>query len=553
MEKQNVDTVMKPGHLAETYARRVFRRFREPMELDGYSTDWIDQPSKHKFYPGAPTLPLPPPFQTRLQSLGAAIDSLASQHLEPPSDISLEVLSTMLNAYAINGRRIRLNWSDDNQWRLAPSDAVWGRGTASGGGLYPGETYLVVGRGSPLLPGVYHYNTAYHYLTRISTGDVTDEVRLAVADPHIDSANCFVAVTARFWKNAFKYNNFCFHVVTQDVGALLGSWRLLLAASGVSPYACLWFDEQAVDGLLEVDTLTESSFAVLGFRWQGREATVPAVPAIVNGAIGSPTYRTRPLSWERSRVVHRFPDVEAMHRAALVGAAVRPPTRPEPTPAIPPSSTRLVDGDLADCLRRRQSSFGLFTAEPPLRNAQLRGVLWACSRASLSATDVKAGLPGRRWTGLWVFANSVTDVRPGAYRYDESSGQLVGVNEFEVGPFLQKYYALRNYNMREVGAALVITGFLGEALETYGDRGYRMLQIEVGAVCQTAYLVATAQRIGCGAVLGIDNVAVDEVLGIEGSGENSLLFVLLGNERPGATNFRHEIATPSRMGREETC
>ena len=115
------------------------------------------------------------------------------------------------------------------------------------------------------------------------------------------------------------------------------------------------------------------------------------------------------------------------------------------------------------------------------------------------------------------------------------------LQELDVGALLQRLYALDNYNMTQVAAVLVISGFLDEARETYGDRGYRMLNLEVGAVAQTAYLAAAATGIGCGAVLGIDNVAVDELLGIGPSGENSLLFVLLGHERPGAARVRHEV------------
>src|SRR2546430_13432684 len=162
-------------------------------------------------------------------------------------------------------------------------------------------------------------------------------------------------------------------------------------------------------------------------------------------------------------------------------------------------------------------------------------VLGPCDMAAQAPTDVTLSR-----TRLWVLANAVAGVKPGAYRYDGSNGQLVCLEELDVGALLQRLYALDNYNMTQVPAVLVISGFLDEARQRYGDRGYRMLNLEVGAVAQTAYLAAAATGIGCGAVLGIDNVAVDELLGIASSGENSLLFVLLGHERPGAARVRHE-------------
>ena len=166
----------------------------------------------------------------------------------------------------------------------------------------------------------------------------------------------------------------------------------------------------------------------------------------------------------------------------------------------------------------------------------LETVLWACAMAAQAPTDVMLSR-----TRLWVLANAVAGLKSGVYRYEGSREQLVRLQELDVGALLQRLYALDNYNMTQVAAVLVISGFLDEARQRYGDRGYRMLNLEVGAVAQTAYLAAAATGIGCGAVLGIDNVAVDELLGIASSGENSLLFVLLGHERPGAARVRHEV------------
>jgi SagB-type dehydrogenase family enzyme len=90
-----------------------------------------------------------------------------------------------------------------------------------------------------------------------------------------------------------------------------------------------------------------------------------------------------------------------------------------------------------------------------------------------------------------------------------------------------------------VAAVLVITGRLEALVATYGARGYRMLSVEVGQAAQTTYLSATARGLGVGAVLGIDNLAVDEFLGVDGTDERSMLFILLGHERGGRAGYDH--------------
>jgi SagB-type dehydrogenase family enzyme len=482
--------------------------------------------------------------------MGEALSRLASNGDEFGTAVTLELLSTMLAAYSLNARRTQLTWGEDSLSRLTATGATWGRATASGGGMYPAEAYVVMGPGSQMLPGVYHHNTAFHCLERLSVGDVTASIRLAVDDKRMSAANCFIVATARFWKSSFKYNNFTYHVATQDLGALLGSWRLLLSAAGVIPYTCLWFNERLIDEVLEIDTVEESSFVVVGLTFphakpiarSGDRTPGPAAPIRVR--------RSALRSWERSQTIRRFPEIEAVHEAGLVGPAPRPlpPVErkdseegPETQRIACPPSRLLLDAAVLDCFRERRSSFGLFMAPPALELEDLGSVLWASSMAAKPASDIRLTVDAKPKTRLWLIVNSVRGVLPGAYRYEATRKELIRVSEFDAATLLQSNYALTNYNMDQVGAALVITGFLDDALTTYGDRGYRMLNFEVGAAAQTAYLAASALHIGCGAVLGLDNIAIDEALGITSSGENSLLFVLLGNERPGAASFKHAL------------
>ncbi|MEK8169116.1 nitroreductase family protein [Streptomyces sp. M19] len=64
----------------------------------------------------------------------------------------------------------------------------------------------------------------------------------------------------------------------------------------------------------------------------------------------------------------------------------------------------------------------------------------------------------------------------------------------------------------------------------------------VGAVSQAFYTAASALGLGAGVALGFDTVSFAEELGLTASGEAALLIMLIGHERPGAADFRHEIA-----------
>ncbi|HWM00833.1 MAG TPA: SagB family peptide dehydrogenase [Actinophytocola sp.] len=514
--------------LVREYAEAVFRRNRVPMEPIAFEIDWVDQPSRHKTYLGVTRLPLPPAGTAG--PAGVLLDRSAEV---PRADWDLGKLATLLRlSYGVLDRRMKVNWNQDADKRTHLPAATWGRGTASGGGMYPIELYVVSGAGGPLLPGVYHYATAHHELERLVAGDLTAQVRAATGQ----DGDLFLLAAVRFWKNSFKYNSFCYHVVTQDAGALAGSLDAVVRAMGHRADRALWFDEQALDRLLGLDTATESVLAVLPLRQD-------ATPAATEPPAGEPPTVDH-QAFERSTRLLRFPLVDKVHAASMVGAAPRPATAlAGPRPAaelaadsveLPAPLTEPFAGDLAGVLRTRRSSFGGFTSAPPLGLDQLATLLASGATGAAIGSDIKPA--GDRLTRLFVLANRVDGLAGGGYAYDPDGHRLHRVldpNE-PTGALLQRHYLLTNYNTEQAAAVIAISGRLEEMLAGFGNRGYRMLNSEVGAVAQTCYLAATALGVGCGAVLGLDNVALDDLLGIgpeHGDDERTLLFLLVGPER----------------------
>lgn len=600
---------MQPAtEVVREYAEAVFRRAREPMEPLGFETNWDDQPSRHKSYPGSPRIPLAadPPQLATLRELFTGAE--AARGTPPAAGVSgwtLDRLATLLRlSYGVLDRRLIINWNQDIAKRVHFPHAVWGRGTASGGGMYPVEIYLVAGASGPLLPGVYHYATGHHALERLLTGDVTATVRAALgaadpgdikpgdADPgdtNPGDADHYLLASIKFWKNSFKYNSFCYHVVTQDLGALLGSWDLLGRAIGAPLQRTLSFAPDPLDDLLGLDGDGESVFAVVPLPWatdgnpavdEGRRVgggrVVDGNPAADGGPVGGPRVERTPF--ERSRTILTFPQVTQVHRAAKgraarpaasALAAIAPTDLPgEPVPLPPPDLDRL-DQPLSTVLRNRQSSFGRFRRPPELTAAQVGTTLAFAASARHRPADVKLPDGTPALTRLWLFANHVDGLDPGTYAYvpadayayvpadadlPAAGGSSAGTRSsaghglLPVRPappegmpaFLQRQYFLTNYTMGQVGAVLAISGRLDAILAAYGPAGYRVLNAEVGAVAQYAYCATTALELGCGAVLGFDNVAMNEALGIESTDERTVLFLLLGrqHDRPAEVAYQ---------------
>ncbi len=533
--------------VVDDYVEAVFRRGREPMEPVDFTPDWADQPSRHKTYLGVRRFPLPAGTDLPLAPTARVL-------LDEPAGAdgpswTLRTLAALLRlSYGVLDRRLRVSWNQDSHVRVLYPESLWGRGTASGGGMYPLEVYWVAGPSGPLAPGVYHYSTAHHCFERLLTGDLTDDVR-AACEGGAGTADGFLVVTVRFWKNSFKYNSFCYHVVTQDAGALLGCWELIARGLGRRLARVLWFDDERLDRLLGLDIEQESALAVVPLPFGSAPALSPAAPA---AAAAEPADRggliDRP-SFERSARTRHFERIEEVHHAVL--ADRRP--RPEPAVArglvplprtggevaLPEPLADRLGGDLGATLRARRTSFGSFTRSRPLGLDELATVLAGTASGRHYRSDTSPDDVGL--TGLYVLANRVAGLPGGTYGYDAGAHRLRVVREMPLAERLQRSYYLSNYNLEQVGAVLAISGRWRSTLDAYGSRGYRVINSEVGALAQTAYTAAAALGVGCGVVLGFDNIAIDEAVGLDDGDERTFLFVLLGHERADRADFDYRL------------
>jgi SagB-type dehydrogenase family enzyme len=256
---------------------------------------------------------------------------------------------------------------------------------------------------------------------------------------------------------------------------------------------------------------------------------------------------------ERSRTVIRFPQVEQVHRATIAGAGARPapkdlvaaatagPPSELPEHPLPPVDPARLSRSFVEVLRARRSSFGLFCARPALSADELGALLAATGPGCGLRSDVRYPDGGPALARLAVFVNHVDGVPEGAYDYLSDSHALSPIPGDRTNPFLQRQYFLNNYNLEQAAAVLVVVTRPRAVVEAIGDRGYRVVNAEVGAVAQTVYLTAAALGVGCGAALGFDNVALAERLRISGTDQWPMLIIMVGRERHDQADIAYPV------------
>jgi SagB-type dehydrogenase family enzyme len=175
-----------------------------------------------------------------------------------------------------------------------------------------------------------------------------------------------------------------------------------------------------------------------------------------------------------------------------------------------------------DCILRRRSARGF--ADRPLSRETLEWIIEAAAGGRTTrATDVSLLLAVHRVSGL---AAGRYGVREGRGLVAERPGDLRG-------PLVRACLGQRKAGTCAV--AFFIVGDIERARSMRGDRSYRDLLIESGAIAQRIYLAAEAAGLAARNLAAFRDDAVNRLLELDGDVRPALHLTLVGYEDPRAS------------------
>lgn len=129
------------------------------------------------------------------------------------------------------------------------------RAAASAGGLYPIRAYIVVGNAEDIDAGVYRYRWRAHELSRVKTGDVRRELRLAaLGQGAVERAPCVVVLAADYEVTRQRYGDRGVErYVHMDAGHAAQNVILQAEALGLGATPIGAFTDAAVKRALNID------------------------------------------------------------------------------------------------------------------------------------------------------------------------------------------------------------------------------------------------------------------------------------------------------------
>jgi SagB-type dehydrogenase family enzyme len=477
----------------------IARRFHDEtahtphsVHTSGHTLEWDIKPFPFKVYTEAPALELPRDIDA------LPVDTLAALGAAPvPSAerLTLESLTSLL--YFSAGVTKKKTYAGGGE--------VLFRAAASTGALYQTEVYVVAGAVEGLDAGVHHFCPGDFTLRRLRDGDWRAAMATAAADPSLAQRAATVVLTAIYWRNTWKYQARGFRHLYWDSGTMLANLVAAGHALGLAPRVLTGFVDADVNRLLGLDADREAALELVAV---GPPLTPAGAPGDAAPASREAPPAIDPATMPLSSEDVDYPALRAMQRDSMLVAPaevqawrrrVPPPARVPRGAVRPLPAARAEAGRSLDETIQRRGSSRQFT-HAPITAEELATTLWYATRPI--DADVPAGL-----VDPFLVVNAVEGVEPGAYRYWPGAHALELITPGEHRR-RSAYLTLEQALGGDAAAVLFFLAPLDAVLQAYGNRGYRLANLEAGVIGGRAYLAAYAQRFGASGLTFYDQEVV---------------------------------------------
>jgi SagB-type dehydrogenase family enzyme len=458
--------------------------------------DWSNQPDPFRIYEGAPvTILAPEPGFPDAGTFGA-MGALGGRP-RTPGEIDFDD-SNPIQLDAIWLSRLLWHSMAVSAWKKIPSTGSRYslRVNPSSGNLHPTETYLALNGFTDVDDGLYHYRVDQHALELRSPGAWTQHLAKALLIPWAAESSLIVGLTSIFWREAWKYRDRAYRYCCHDLGHAMMSLLLAARALGLPGGAIAHFADSRLTRALGLTGGDEAPMAFLVFGSNNSSTQVPTLTQ--ETFVGVPNeLSVEEVPYELLLGIHRstiLPDIVDLT-----------PHLPAANPAMaggrPPLPGRFRDtardSNLGVIARRRRSALDFDARTPPMERSEMEQLLdyatrdWRADwRGNCGGEGAEAGRAADFVT-LYLYVHRVRDCEPGVYRWDGSSRGLVQLHRGNVER-VAAYLSLEQALAGNACLAVSMVADLAAAAKIFGNRGYRYVHFEAGAIGQRLYLGAEA-------------------------------------------------------------
>lgn len=447
------------------------------IQQDPHYLDWSNQPAPFKIYPNLKPIPLPADLpKTAMRALEAVRGAGVTRDEEIIPDLH-QIAHLFYYSAGITKKLV------------FPHQSIYFRAAACAGALYPIEMYLACADLPGLEAGVYHFSPADFALRRLREGDHRGSLIRACGDELVlRKAPAVLIYTAITWRSSWKYRARSYRYHFWDNGTILANTLAACTALGLPSRIVMGFVDEDLNHLLGIDGGQEKNLALLPV------GQVDALPHL-GEEVPELNLEVEPLSAQR----RDYPPIDEMHQASMLEDAqtvnewrkvnVLPKTNPSHAGEYhldPLDPAAYPDKSLEDVILERGSARRF--EQEAITFTELSTMLEVATSGFPS--DWRAPESGF-FNDLYINVHAVDGLPPGAYRYQPGEDQVVFIGP---GEFRQHsaHLCLDQPLGGTASATLFYIADLEAILKRYGNRGYRLVQMEAGVIGGKLYLSAYA-------------------------------------------------------------
>jgi SagB-type dehydrogenase family enzyme len=474
--------------------------------------DWENQPLLFKIYPTLEITRLPKDFR---QTGVAALPAIANPGI-PGKGEKIPTLDDIAQLLFFTAGVTRS--------RKFPGGETFFRAAACTGALYEIELYLVC-QDLPELPaGVYHFGAAEFGVRRLRSGDFRAAlVEATASEPAIAHAPLIVVCTGTYWRNAWKYRSRTYRHFGWDNGTLLANALAEGVSLGLPAKLVCGFVDESVNALLDVNVQKEVAFSMLAI---GHTAAMPPpAPAIEALALPLVPYSKEEVDYPAMRQMHAASTLTSAEEVASWRGSklqIAPPAAKGRLIDLQPLSDAHAPANTIEQVIQRRGSTRRFAREA-ISLAQLSTILERCTRGIPADFLDPTGI---QLSDLYLIAHDVTGLAPGGYYFHREKKQLELLKE---GEFRKQagYLGLEQELPADASVDAFFLADLHKIVATYGNRGYRAVQLEAGIIGGKLYLAAYALALGATGLTFYDDDVVN-FFSPHAKGKSAIFLVAIG-------------------------
>jgi SagB-type dehydrogenase family enzyme len=478
--------------------------------------DWDNQPIPLKIYSALEPIPLP----EHLSSSGVpALSAIVSGAVETAATPTRQSLAEILFLSAGVTRR-----------RAYPGGEMLFRAAACTGALYHIDLYLVCGDLADLEAGVYHFSPQDFALRKLRAGDFRSLlVDGSGEESSIVNAPCVIISASTFWRNAWKYQDRAYRHCFWDNGTILANLLSATVARKIPAKVILGFVDAIVNRLLGLNSQREAplSLVTLGYSSATKIGPSPPMPLLV--------LETTPLSktevdYPAMRAVHEASSLEGEREVRLwregtdkaEGKRIKDGNGDKQVFPLQLLTNEELPQDTIEEVIVRRGSTREFSRDS-ITFAQLSTMLDRATRG----IDADC-FPGAESSlnDLYLIVHAVEGLPSGAYVFRRQEGALELLKE---GDFRREagYLGLGQEIPADCSVNVYFLADLESILKRFGNRGYRVAQLEAAIMGGKLYLAAYAQRLGASGLTFFDD-DVTEFFSPHAAAKSVMFLVALG-------------------------